>query len=296
MLFYCQTTILMKEKKDKAPKAQKQDKQPGDQFKMDPQPESKADNAQKRKLEGKIAIISGGDSGIGRAVALAFVKEGAEVCITYLDEEKDAKETEKLIKEAGGNCLLIAGDVRDDKHCESIVVKTIDSFGKLDILVNNAAVQYPQESLLDISNEQLQRTFQTNIFAYFYLTRAALPYLTEGASIINTTSVTAYRGSEHLIDYASTKGAIVGFTRSLANNLAKKNIRVNGVAPGPIWTPLIPASFSKKEVAEFGKDVPMGRPGQPNEVAPAYVFLASEDASYMTGQIIHPNGGEIVNG
>jgi len=286
----------MKEKKDKAPKAQKQDKQPGDQFKMDPQPESKADNAQKRKLEGKIAIISGGDSGIGRAVALAFVKEGAEVCITYLDEEKDAKETEKLIKEAGGNCLLIAGDVRDDKHCESIVVKTIDSFGKLDILVNNAAVQYPQESLLDISNEQLQRTFQTNIFAYFYLTRAALPYLTEGASIINTTSVTAYRGSEHLIDYASTKGAIVGFTRSLANNLAKKNIRVNGVAPGPIWTPLIPASFSKKEVAEFGKDVPMGRPGQPNEVAPAYVFLASEDASYMTGQIIHPNGGEIVNG
>lgn len=286
----------MKETKDKAPKAQKQDKQPGDQFKMDPQPESNADNPQIKKLESKVAIISGGDSGIGRAVALAFVKEGAQVCITYLDEDKDAKETEKLIKEAGGNCLLIAGDVRDDKHCDAIVAKTIDSFGKIDILVNNAAVQYPQKSLLDISNEQLQKTFQTNIFAYFYLTRAALPYLKEGASIINTTSVTAYRGSEHLIDYASTKGAIVGFTRSLATNLAKKNIRVNGVAPGPIWTPLIPASFSKKKVAEFGKDVPMGRPGQPNEVAPSYVFLASDDASYMTGQVIHPNGGEVING
>jgi len=286
----------MKGKNDKAPQAQKQDKQPGDQFKMDPQPESEADNAQKRKLEGKVAIISGGDSGIGRAVALAFVKEGAKVCIAYLDEKKDAEDTQELIKEAGGECLLIAGDVKDDKYCDSIVAKTIDVFGKLDILVNNAAVQYPQKSLLDISNEQLQRTFQTNIFAYFYLTRAALPYLKEGASIINTTSVTAYRGSEHLIDYASTKGAIVGFTRSLATNLAKKNIRVNGVAPGPIWTPLIPASFTKKEVAEFGKDVPIGRPGQPNEVAPSYVFLASEDASYMTGQIIHPNGGEIVNG
>lgn len=285
-----------KSAKKKAPKAQVQKDQPGKEFKMDPQPDSAPDNPTVGRLEGKVAVISGGDSGIGRAVALAFVAEGASVAIAYLDEKKDAEETKELIKEAGGKCLLIAADIAKVKACEKIITKTIDKFGKIDILVNNAAVQYPQESLLDISDVQLDKTFKTNILSYFYLTRAALPHLKEGASIVNTTSVTAYRGSEHLIDYASTKGAIVGFTRSLATNLAKKGIRVNGVAPGPIWTPLIPASFDKKRVAEFGKDVPLGRPGQPNEVAPSYVFLASEDASYITGQIIHPNGGEIING
>lgn len=283
-------------KAKKAPKGQVQKDQPGDEYKMDPRPESTPDDPEAGRLEGKVAIISGGDSGIGRAVALAFVAEGASVVLAYLDEKKDAEETKKLVGKAGGDCLLISADITEVKSCERIVAKTIDRFKKIDILVNNAAVQYPQNSLADITDEQLDKTFKTNILSYFYLTRAALPYLKKGASIINTTSVTAYRGSGHLIDYASTKGAIVGFTRSLATNLAKKGIRVNGVAPGPIWTPLIPSSFTKKQVAEFGKDVPLGRPGQPNEVAPSYVFLASDDASYMTGQIIHPNGGEIING
>lgn len=283
-------------KKKSAPKAQTQARQPGKEFKMDPKPDAAPADPKVGRLEGKVAVISGGDSGIGRAVALAFVAEGASVTLAYYDEKKDAQETEKLVKEAGGECLLVSADVAKVKSCENIIAKTIAKFGKIDILVNNAAVQYPQDSLADISDDQLEKTFKTNIFSYFYLTRAALPHLKKGASIINTTSVTAYRGSGHLIDYASTKGAILGFTRSLATNLAKKGIRVNGVAPGPIWTPLIPASFDKKHVAEFGKDVPLGRPGQPNEVAPSYVFLASEDASYMTGQIIHPNGGEVVNG
>lgn len=282
--------------KKKAPKAQIQKDQPGDEYKMNPQPDAAPDDPEAGRLAGKIAVISGGDSGIGRAVALAFVAEGASVAIAYLDEEEDAKETKKLVDKAGGQCLLISADITKSKACEKIISKSIDKFGKIDILVNNAAVQYPQASLIDITDQQLEKTFRTNILSYFYLTKAALPYLKKGANIINTTSVTAYRGSGHLIDYASTKGAIVGFTRSLATNLAKKGIRVNGVAPGPIWTPLIPSSFNKKQVAEFGKDVPLGRPGQPNEVAPSYVFLASDDASYMTGQIIHPNGGEIING
>lgn len=285
-----------KSAKETAPKGQVQKDQPGKEFKMEPQPDSAPDKSEVGRLEGKVAVISGGDSGIGRAVALAFVAEGASVVIAYLDEKKDAEETKKLIEKAEGVCFLISADITKVKACEKIVAKAIDRFGKIDILVNNAAVQYPQKSLTDITDEQLDKTFKTNILSYFYLTRAALPYLKKGASIINTTSVTAYRGSWHLIDYASTKGAIVGFTRSLATNLAKKGIRVNGVAPGPIWTPLIPSSFDKKKVSEFGKDVPLGRPGQPNEVAPSYVFLASEDASYMTGQIIHPNGGEIING
>src|SRR5690606_1086935 len=235
-------------------------------------------------------------SGIGRAVALAFVAEGASVAITYLDEKEDAKETKTLIEKSGGTCLLISANITEVNACEKIITKTIDKFGKIDILVNNAAVQYPQTSLIDITDEQLDKTFKTNILSYFYLTRAALPYLKKGASIINTTSVTAYRGSGHLIDYASTKGAIVGFTRSLATNLAKKGIRVNGVAPGPSWTPLIPSGFHKNPVAEFGKDVPRASAGPPNEVAPSYVFLASDDASYMTGQIVPPIGGEIING
>jgi len=285
-----------KSAKKTAPKAQKQKDQPGDEYKMNPQPDSAPDDPRIGRLEGKIAVISGGDSGIGRAVALAFVAEGASVVLAYYDEKKDARETKELVEKAGGECLLISADVSKVKACEKIISNAIDKFKKIDILINNAAVQYPQKALTDITDEQLEKTFKTNILSYFYLTRAALPYMKKGASIINTTSVTAYRGSGHLIDYASTKGAIVGFTRSLATNLAKKGIRVNGVAPGPIWTPLIPSSFNKKQVAEFGKDVPLGRPGQPNEVAPSYVFLASDDASYMTGQIIHPNGGEIING
>ncbi|HSN85667.1 MAG TPA: SDR family oxidoreductase, partial [Thermoanaerobaculia bacterium] len=248
------------------------------------------------KLEGKVALISGGDSGIGRAVAIAYAKEGADIAVLYLDEHQDAEETRRLIEEKGRRCLTIAGDVGDEGFCRKAVERTVRELGRLDVLVNNAAEQHEQKSLEDISSEQLERTFRTNIFAYFFLAKAALPHLGEGGTIINTTSVTAYRGSGHLIDYASTKGAIVAFTRSLAQNLAERKIRVNGVAPGPIWTPLIPASFDEEKVRSFGQDVPLGRPGQPEEVAPSYVFLASDDASYMTGQVLHPNGGEIING
>jgi NAD(P)-dependent dehydrogenase (short-subunit alcohol dehydrogenase family) len=244
------------------------------------------------KLHDKIALISGGDSGIGRAVSVHFATEGADVAIIYKDEEQDAHETRRLINEAGQRCLLLRGDVADEGFCRFCVEETLDHFQRLDILVNNAAEQHPQERPEDISGEQLRHTFATNFFAYFYLVQAALPHLWEGASIINTTSVTAYRGSDHLIDYAASKGAIVAYTRSLSAALLKeRGIRVNGVAPGPIWTPLIPASFDAAHVAEFGSDTPMGRAGQPAEVAPCYVFLASADASYMSGQILHPNGG-----
>src|SRR5690606_3666116 len=233
------------------------------------------------KLAGKTAVITGGDSGIGRAVAAAFAREGAKVAVAYLDEHEDAEETKKHVEEYGQECLLIEGDVGNEQHCARIIKETIDRFGRLDIVVNNAAVQYPQHSLEDISAEQLEKTFRTNIFSQFFLTKAALPYLKKGSAVINSTSVTAYRGSSHLIDYASTKGAIVSFTRSLAQALADKGVRVNAVAPGPVWTPLIPASFSAEQVASFGSDVPLKRPGQPEEIAPAYVFLASEDSSYM---------------
>ena len=276
---------------------QRQKRQPGLEHKMKPRPEFE-DTAYRGvgKLKDNVAIITGGDSGIGRAVAVAFAKEGAQVAVLYLNEHRDAKETCVQVEKYGRECLLIAGDVADESLCQKAVRQTIQKWKRLDILVNNAAVQFPQESLEKISAKQLERTFSTNIFSYFYMAKAALKHLKEGAAIINTTSVTAYRGSQHLVDYASTKGAIVSFTRSLAQMLVEKGIRVNGVAPGPIWTPLIPASFPAKAVSQFGSDVPMGRAGEPEEVAPCYVFLASDDSSYMTGQILHPNGGEIVNG
>jgi NAD(P)-dependent dehydrogenase (short-subunit alcohol dehydrogenase family) len=241
-------------------------------------------------------LITGGDSGIGRAVAVAFAKEGADVAILYYNEHDDAQKTRQMVENEGRRCLTIAGDVGDEQFCQAAVEQTIGAFGRLDILVNNAAEQHPQDSLEEISAEQLERTFRTNIFSFFYITKAALKYLEKGSAIINSSSVTAYRGSKHLIDYAATKGAIVAFTRSLAQSLAARGIRVNGVAPGPIWTPLIPASFPAEHVETFGSDVPLGRAGQPGEVAPSYVFLAADDSSYMTGQFLHPNGGEIING
>jgi NAD(P)-dependent dehydrogenase (short-subunit alcohol dehydrogenase family) len=248
------------------------------------------------KLRGKVAIITGGDSGIGRAVAIAFAKEGADVSVVYLEEDRDAKETEQLVEKQGRKCLLIDGDVGDEKFCARAVARTLSEFGKIDILVNNAAEQHPQDSIEKISAKQLERTFRTNVFAYFFMTKAVMKHLKKGAVIVNTTSVTAYKGSPKLLDYSSTKGAEVAFTRSLSQALAEKGIRVNGVAPGPIWTPLIPSTFPEEDVETFGSDVPLGRAGQPEEVAPSYVFLASDDSSYMTGQILHPNGGSVVNG
>jgi NAD(P)-dependent dehydrogenase (short-subunit alcohol dehydrogenase family) len=246
------------------------------------------------KLEGKVALITGGDSGIGRAVAILYAKEGADVAIVYRDETQDAEKTRRRVEELGRRCVAIAGDVGDEGFCRQAVDRTVRELGKLDVLVNNAAEQHPRQSIEEISAEQLERTFRTNIFGYFFMTKAAVRYLKEGSAIVNTTSVTAYKGSGHLLDYASTKGAILAFTRSLSESLVEKGIRVNGVAPGPIWTPLIPSTFSPEQVASFGKDVPMKRAGQPSEVAPCYVFLASPDSSYISGQILHPNGGEAV--
>jgi NAD(P)-dependent dehydrogenase (short-subunit alcohol dehydrogenase family) len=276
--------------------AEHQDIQPGRESRMRQKPHS--DNPLRRgsgKLEGKIAIITGGDSGIGRAVAIAFAKEGADLTVAYLNEHEDAEETRRLVEEQGGRCLLIAGDVGDEKFCERIADRTVKAYKKIDILINNAAEQHPQKTISDISSKQLERTFRTNIFSMFYMTKAAMRYLKKGAAIVNTASVTAYKGNPSLIDYSATKGAIVAFTRALSQNLAAKNIRVNDVAPGPVWTPLIPSTFPPKRVKEFGKDVPLGRPGQPEELAPAYVYLASDDSSYVTGQTIHVNGGSVVN-
>ncbi|MCE3237453.1 MAG: Short-chain dehydrogenase/reductase [Gammaproteobacteria bacterium] len=277
-------------------KAKTQGSQPGRQYKMQPQPKMDKENySGGNKLKNKVAIITGGDSGIGGSVALLYAKEGADVVIAYLNEHKDAKMIKQKIEEIGRYCILIAGDLTKETFCKRVVQSTIKHFGKLDILVNNIAEQHPQESIINITAKQLIKTFNTNVFSYFFMIKAALPYLKKGASIINSTSVTAYKGSKELIDYSATKGAIVSLTRSLSESLISKGIRVNAVAPGPIWTPLIPASFSKKHIKEFGKNVPMKRPGQPDEVAPSYVFLASDDSSYISGQVLHPNGGKIVN-
>lgn len=276
---------------------QQQERQPGLESEMTPKPQS-ADSKYRGsgKLEGKVALITGGDSGIGRAVAILFAREGADVAIAYLNEHSDAQETQRLVEQEGHRCITIAGDVGDEEFCQQLVQQAVSAFGHLDILVNNAAEQHPQESIEKITAEQLERTFRTNIFSMFFLTKAVLPHLKQGAAIINTTSVTAYQGNQQLLDYSSTKGAIVAFTRSLSQSLVEKGIRVNGVAPGPIWTPLIPSTFPEDKVASFGKQVPMQRAGQPEEVAPCYVFLASDDSSYMSGQILHPNGGNVVNG
>jgi NAD(P)-dependent dehydrogenase (short-subunit alcohol dehydrogenase family) len=276
---------------------QAQETQPGRSSEMTPKPKDHAeDYLAAGKLEGKVALITGGDSGIGRSVAVHYAKEGADVCVLYLNEHEDAKQTQKWIEAEGRRCLLIAGDIGDPDFCASAVQQCVDELGGLNILVNNAAEQHEAESLEDISNEQLERTFRTNIFAMFYLAKAALPHMGEDDAIINTTSITAYQGYKTLMDYASTKGAIVAFTRSLAGNLAEQKIRVNAVAPGPIWTPLIPASFDAEKVAEHGSSAPLGRVGQPDDCAPAYVYLASRDSAYVTGQTLHVNGGSVVNG
>jgi NAD(P)-dependent dehydrogenase (short-subunit alcohol dehydrogenase family) len=282
------------QKKRKIRPAQKLRSKQGKEEKMEPQPVYEKEKDVLR-LRNKVAIITGGDSGIGKAVAIAFAKEGANIVIAYREDHKDAATTAERIKEIGQHCLFIPGDVSKASHCKKIVLQTIKQFSRIDVLVNNAAVQFPQEELKAITEKQLRETFEVNFFAYVFMVQAAEPFLNKGASIINTTSVTAYRGSPHLIDYASTKGAIVSFTRSLSGYFAEKQIRVNGVAPGPVWTPLIPATFPPSHVASFGSDVPLGRAGEPVEIAYAYVFLASDDASYITGQVLHPNGGEIIN-
>ncbi|WP_212029836.1 SDR family oxidoreductase [Metabacillus lacus] len=290
----------MSEKPSSVP-GQEQDRQPGLESEMNPRPDFK-ENLSKGsgKLFGKTALITGGDSGIGRSVAVAYAREGANVAISYLDEHEDAKETKKHVENEGAKCLLLPGDIGDEQFCNSLIDSVVEEFGQLDILVNNAAEQHPKEAgLEEISSEQLEKTYRTNIFSMFYLTKSALKHLKEGSSIINTTSITAYQGAPNLIDYSSTKGAITSFTRSLSLSLAEKGIRVNGVAPGPIWTPLIPSTFDKDLVEGFAKEafpVPMKRPGQPDELAPSYVFLASEDSSYMSGQVLHVNGGVVLNG
>lgn len=288
----------MQKSKPKKPQRKPQHQlRPGVESKMQPPPVSdEVKKGSSGKLTNKIALITGGDSGIGKAVAILFAKEGADVAISYLSEHEDAELTRKEIEKYGQRCLLIAGDIGKENFCKMAVKKVIRTFGRIDVLVNNAGIHYEQERIEDVSTEQLLKTFRVNVFAMFWITRYALPYMKRGSAIINTTSVTAYRGSANLIDYAATKGAIVSFIRSLSGNLVERGVRVNGVAPGPIWTPLIASSFPPKKVSSFGSDVPLGRAGEPVETAPCYLFLASDDSVYMTGQVLHPNGGEIVNG
>ncbi|MHB0774953.1 SDR family oxidoreductase [Halomonas sp. WWR20] len=275
---------------------QHQPKQPGEEHEMHPEPEFiRTSYRGTDKLKDKVAIITGGDSGIGRAVALHFAREGADVVVAYLEEDRDAEDTKALVEAEGRRCLLIKGDVGEPAFCREIVDKTLETYGKLNIVVNNAAEQHDWNDVTEIPDDQLKRTFQTNIFSHFYMVKAALPHMNEGDSIIATSSVNAFKGNNSLIDYSSTKGAIQGLVRSLAMSLAEKNIRVNAVAPGPVWTPLIPASFPDEKVESFGGQVPMNRAGQPSEMGPAYVYLASEESSYMTGQTLHLNGGVILN-
>lgn len=283
------------EKIDKETPGQTQNQQPGIEAEMTPAPIYDDSNYKgSGKLEGKVAIITGGDSGIGRAVAVAYAKEGANVTIVYLNEDEDAAKTVSLVENYGGKAIKIATDLSDDENCQNVVDEVVKEFGQINIVVNNAGKQFPTENFLDITPDQLQETFSTNIYSMFYLTQAALPHMTKGDAIVNTSSVTAYRGSPNLIDYSATKGAITTFTRSLALNLVDQGIRVNAVAPGPIWTPLIPATFDKEKVKKHGDNTPMQRRGQPAENAPAFVFLASSDSSYMTGQTIHVDGGDYV--
>ena len=287
---------MEKQTKKKIRPEQKQPR-PGLEKNMDPIPETDPIKYPKEgKLKNKVALITGGDSGIGKATALLFAKEGADIIIAYLSETKDAKQTQKEVESYSRKCTLIKGDLGKENHCKKVIETAIKNHKKIDIIVNNAGLHWEAESIEDISTEQLSKTFQNNFFSYFWITKYAMPYLEKGASIINTTSVTAYRGSPQLIDYASTKGAIVAFTRSLSANLIDKGIRVNAVAPGPIWTPLIASSFDKEKNSEFGSDSPMKRAGMPNEVAPSFLFLATDDSSFISGQVLHPNGGEIVNG
>jgi NAD(P)-dependent dehydrogenase (short-subunit alcohol dehydrogenase family) len=287
---------MAKQQEQKPLRPQQRQSPPGEQAKMRPRPkEEKNGYHAADKLKDKAALITGGDSGIGRAVAIAFAKEGADVAIVYLNEHKDAAETQRQVEKEGRRCITMAGDIGDEQFCRDAVQQTVRELGHLDILVNNAAEQHPQKKFEDISSYQLERTFRTNIFSQFFMTKAALPHMKDGGAIINTSSVTAYRGSKELVDYAATKGAIVAFTRSLSESLVDRGIRVNAVAPGPVWTPLIPSTFPPEKVEKFGSDVPMKRAGEPAEIAPCYVFLASDDASYMAGQVLHPNGGEVVN-
>jgi len=269
-----------------------QDQEPGHESKLEPKPDWEPRYPGSGRLEGKVALITGGDSGIGRAVAALFAREGADVAIVYLCEHDDAAKTKQIVESEGRRAITIAGDLGDKQFAEKAVQQTVDQLGGLDILVNNAGEQHPDKDIRDITEDQLKRTFQTNIFGMFFITQAAMPHLKKGSAIVNCTSETTYKGSPELLDYSSTKGAILGFTRSLAKNLIEKGIRVNGVAPGPIWTPLNPSGGQRPEkIPDFGKDTPMGRPGQPNEVAPCFLFLACEDSSYMAGQVLHPDGG-----
>ena len=286
---------MQKQSKKAIRPAQKQSK-PGTEKSLRPAAETHPKIYTGGKLHNKVAIITGADSGIGKATALLFAKEGADVVVVYLKETADANDTKEKVNEYGRSCLLIKGDIGKELHCKKIISTTIKKFGRLDILINNAAEHWEADGIEDISSSQLLKTFHSNFFSSFWLAKYALPHLKAGSSIINTTSVTAYRGSPKLIDYAATKGAIVSFTRSLSNSLLPKGIRVNAVAPGPVWTPLIASSFSKEKVAQFGSDSPMERAGEPNEIAPCFLFLASDDASFISGQVLHPNGGEVING